>query len=134
MFFNNIEDIDLYEKNKKIENINICISSQMSDEKKSLFNKQIYDLEQEIFMTKIFRLENERCILEMAEMFFDIDYEILNGFMTAYIEMAFNIKSELVNDKEYFYANALKSATLKIIDSEMLKLMRLEMKKDLKMK
>ncbi|MBE5936340.1 MAG: hypothetical protein E7262_11275 [Lachnospiraceae bacterium] len=134
LLFNNIEDVDLYEKNKIVENLVMTLNNKIhiNNDTITQLEKQIFDLNQEIFMTKISRLEKERCILESAEIVYDIDDEKLNTFISAYIEMAFNINNELEADDKYVYANALKKATLKIVDSDMLKQMKVEMKKDLK--
>lgn len=129
LIFNNASD-DVVEKNMRIALLRKQLQDHMLPRKeRDAIEIEIRFLEQDIFLKKIALLSQELKTIELAEVCFEtIDYITIKAFADAYIDMAIHIGDEIKNGGAYLYANALRSATQKIFDIQVLQQMKEEMK------
>lgn len=127
--FNNAKDVELQSLKEQIVQLEReLLKDGVTKEQGELIIEQINELNTYLFARKLSMMGQEEKVIELSEICFDIDYQIIKEFMDAYQIIVLNINNEMGLDKEWPYANRLKSATQRLLDENILEKMKAEMK------
>ncbi len=131
MIFNNAKDIELRDLRYQVFQIEQNLGRYgvlEQTEEIEILHEQLQVLSRELLLRKLSMIGKETKILELSEICFKANYEIIKDFVDAYVELTLNYDQEIKKDSVYFYTNQLKNATRKLLDEKILEKMKEDMK------